>query len=72
MSENPAPRRFAGVPTSHVRFLRDRAHECARLARDCSDPAVARALETMSFQLLEKAGEIEAALSIPPAETPEH
>ena len=52
-----------------VALLRDYAHRCVRLARSCADRNTSHALEAMSVEFMEKAAELEATLSIPPADT---
>jgi hypothetical protein len=47
--------------------LRIFAHEIAKLGKAGADAIAARALETMSVDLMEKAAQLERLLSIPPA-----
>jgi len=44
-------------------YLRDLAHRCTRLARHCSDLAVAQELEGLGAELMEKAHELESGCS---------
>jgi hypothetical protein len=51
-------------------YLRGRAHYCTQLSRGCSDQAIARALEAMAMDFLEKASELDALTYIPPMRDP--
>jgi len=44
-------------------YLQDLAHRCMRLARRCSDLAVAQELEGLGAELMEKAHELESGCS---------
>jgi len=44
-------------------YLRDLAHRCTRLARRCSDLAVAQELEGLGAELMEKAHQLESGCS---------
>lgn len=62
---------FGGIPTEvnacdalamhadTVRFLREHAQTCTRLARDCPDRATAHGLEEVAISLAAKAEELE-------------
>jgi len=40
-------------------YLRERAHYCVALARDCPHAATSHALEALGIELMEKAAELE-------------
>jgi len=40
-------------------YLRERAHYCVALARDCPHLATSQALEALGVELMEKAAELE-------------
>jgi hypothetical protein len=42
-----------------IRYLRELAHDCARIARDCPYPRTARVLEELAVDIMAKAKEIE-------------
>jgi len=42
-----------------VKFLRDQAQACARLARDCRDTTTSHGLEEVAIMLAAKAAELE-------------
>jgi hypothetical protein len=42
-----------------ARHFREQAQECFRLARETSDPWVSRALDSLGFEMLDTADEIE-------------
>jgi hypothetical protein len=43
-----------------IQYLRDMAHRCVRLARNCRDDQTADELEDMSVEIMEKASELDA------------
>jgi len=55
------------ITTSLAAYLREQAHHCMRLARDCSDRETSHALEAMGVDFLERATEIDQLLTIPSA-----
>jgi len=55
------------ITTSLAAYLREQAHHCMRLARDCSDRKTSHALEAMGVEFLERATEIDQILTIPSA-----
>jgi len=58
------------MPMQVAEYLRHLAVRCSRLSRDSYDPLVAKELEIISVELVERAEMIEAgvALSDPPAD----
>jgi hypothetical protein len=42
-----------------IRYLRELAHDCARIARDCPYPRTSRVLEELAVDIMAKAKEIE-------------
>ena len=50
-----------------VSYLREKAHFCVALARECSDLTTAQALEGLGTELMEKAAELEDDRSIAPS-----
>jgi hypothetical protein len=42
-----------------IQYLRDLAHDCARIARDCPYPRTSRVLEELAVDIMAKAKEIE-------------
>ena len=57
------------VTTSLAAYLREKAHYCMRIARDCSDRETSHALEAMGVEFLERATEIDQILTIPLAKS---
>ena len=55
------------MPLSVAEYLRHLSVRCARIARDCHDPAIAKELEIISFELVEKAQHLERQFNIPGA-----
>jgi hypothetical protein len=47
-------------------YLREKAHHCVALARDCPDLITSRALEALGIELMEKAAEVERGGSLTP------
>jgi hypothetical protein len=47
-------------------YLRDKAHYCVALARDCQDLTTSHALEALGVELMEKAAELENSRSLAP------
>jgi hypothetical protein len=43
-----------------IKYLRDTAHTCTRLARACPDAATAHGLEEIAIDLMAKAQELES------------
>jgi hypothetical protein len=43
-----------------IKYLRDTAHTCTRLARACPDVATAHGLEEIAIDLMAKAQELES------------
>ena len=52
-------------------YLRDQAHRCMRLARNCPDQKTSHALEAMGMEFLDKARDLEKTNSIVSTETNE-
>jgi hypothetical protein len=50
-------------------YLREKAHYCVALSRQCPDSATARALEALGVELMEKAAELEKDRTLTPPET---
>ena len=48
-----------GMHADTIRFLREHAQTCTRLARDCPDRATAHGLEEVAISLAAKAEELE-------------
>jgi hypothetical protein len=48
-------------------YLRDKAHYCVALARDCPDLPTAQALEALGVELMERAAELDRACSLAPS-----
>jgi hypothetical protein len=44
---------------SDASYLRELAHRCVRLARNCSDQTTSHELDALGAELMEKAAEIE-------------
>jgi hypothetical protein len=42
-----------------ARYLRERAHECVALARECPHLPTSEALEALGLELMEKAAELD-------------
>jgi hypothetical protein len=42
-----------------IRYLRELAHDCGRIARDCPYPRTSRVLEELAVDIMAKAKEIE-------------
>ncbi len=61
------PATFIGgpVPLSVAEYLRHLSVRCACMARDCHDPAIAKKLEIISFELVEKAQHLERQFNMP-------
>jgi NAD dependent epimerase/dehydratase family enzyme len=55
------------ITTSLAVYLREQAHHCTRLARNCSDRETSHALEVMGVEFLERATEIDQIMTIPAA-----
>jgi hypothetical protein len=53
-----------------VKHYRERASECFRLARDTDDPWVKRSLESLGYEMLEEADEIEQSPTVMPDRLP--
>jgi hypothetical protein len=47
-------------------YLREKAHYCVALARDCPDLTTSHALEALGHELMEKAAELESGRSLGP------
>ena len=47
-------------------YLREKAHYCVALARDCPDLTTSRALEALGVELMEKAAELDHGRSLTP------
>ena len=47
-------------------YLREKAHHCVALARDCPDLTTSRALEALGIEFMEKAAEVERGGSLTP------
>ncbi len=47
-------------------YLREKAHYCVALARDCQDLTTSHALEALGVELMEKAAELESSRSLAP------
>jgi hypothetical protein len=47
-------------------YLREKAHYCVALARDCQDLTTSHALEALGVELMEKAAELENSRSLAP------
>lgn len=47
-------------------YLREKAHYCVALARECPDLTTSRALEALGVELMEKAAEIEQSQTLTP------
>lgn len=47
-------------------YLREKAHHCVALARDCPDLTTSHALEALGAELMEKAAELESSRSLAP------
>jgi hypothetical protein len=47
-------------------YLREKAHYCVALARDCPDLRTAQALEGLGIELMERAAEVERSCSLAP------
>jgi hypothetical protein len=47
-------------------YLREKAHYCVALARDCRDLTTSQALEALGVELMEKAAELENSRSLAP------
>jgi hypothetical protein len=47
-------------------YLREKAHYCVALARQCPDLSVSQALEVLGIELMEKAAELEHERSLAP------
>jgi hypothetical protein len=47
-------------------YLREKAHYCVALARDCRDLTTSQALEALGVELMEKAAELEGSRSLAP------
>jgi hypothetical protein len=45
-------------------YLREKAHYCVALARDCPDLSTSQALEALGVELMEKASELERDRSL--------
>jgi len=54
------------MPLSIAQHLRGLATRCGRLSRDSRDPAIAKELETISFELAETAENLENLFTIHP------
>jgi len=52
---------YQGFSLEMIEYLRQIAHRCTALARDCSDRAVGHELEGLSVELMEKAQELESS-----------
>jgi hypothetical protein len=52
------------MPIAVAQYLRHLATRCSRMSRDCHDPLIAKELEIISFELVEKAEEVEAHYTI--------
>jgi hypothetical protein len=48
-------------------YLREQAHRCVQLARDCPDQKTSHELEAIGIELMEKAAELDELLAIRPA-----
>jgi hypothetical protein len=49
-------------------YLRDQAHRCVRLARDCPHLPTSHELEVIGVELMERAAELDELLSIEPGD----
>ena len=47
-------------------YLREKAHYCVALSRQCSDLATAQALQVLGVELMEKAAELEKDRTLTP------
>jgi hypothetical protein len=47
------------MPQELIKYLRDLAHNCTRLARECPHLATSHRLEEIAFELMTKAKELE-------------
>jgi hypothetical protein len=47
-------------------YLRDQAHRCVRLARDCPHLPTSHELEAIGVELMERAAELDELLSLEP------
>jgi hypothetical protein len=52
------------MPLQVAEYLRHLAVRCSRLSRDCYDPLVAKELEIISVELVERAETLEAGVAI--------
>jgi hypothetical protein len=48
-----------------AQYLREQTHDCVALARTCPDRSTSQALEALGVELMEKAAEVEQAVTIP-------
>ncbi len=53
------------MPIAVAEYLRHLATRCSRIARDTKDSVVTKELEIISFELVEKAGELEEVYAVP-------
>lgn len=60
------------MPLSVAEYLRHLSVRCARIARDCYDPAIAKELEIISFELVDKAQHLERQFNMPNSSSDEN
>ena len=51
-------------------YLREQAHRCARLARDCPHLATSHQLEAIGIELMQKAAELDELQQTGPKDSP--